>query len=83
MFVTGIKASEQSFVGVYHWPCGLKIMPLIGGLYLVQLTLTIEGLSDVPLVGGLCHVQRTSTTRGLNELPLIGGLYLVQRTSTT
>ena len=78
-----LKASEQSFVGVYHWPCNLKRVPLIGGLYLVQLTLTIEGLSDVPLVEGLCHVQQTSTTKGLNKLPLIGGLCLVQRTSTT
>ncbi len=58
-------------------------MPLIGGLYLVQLTLTIKGLSDVPLVGGLCHVQRTLTTKGLNDLPLVGGLCLVQQTSTT
>jgi hypothetical protein len=57
-------------------------MPLIGGLYLVQLTLTSKGLSDVPLVGGLCHVQ-WMTTKGLNDLPLVRGLCLVQRTSTT
>ncbi len=58
-------------------------MPLIGGLYLVQLTLTSKGLSDVPLVGGLCHVQWTLTTKGLNDLPLVGGLCLMQWTLTT
>jgi hypothetical protein len=61
----------KPLVRVYHWPCGLKKMPLIRGLYLVQLTLTSEGLSDVPLVGRLCHVQRTLTTKGLNDLPLV------------
>ncbi len=78
-----LKTSEQGLVGVYHWPCNLKRVALIGGLYLVQLTLTSKGLSDVPLVRGLCHVQRTSTTKVLNELPLIGGLCLMQWTSTT
>jgi hypothetical protein len=73
----------KPLVGVYHWPCGLKKMPLIGDLYLVQLTLTSKGLSDVPLLGGLCHVQRTSTTKGLNDLPLIGGHCLMQWTLTT
>jgi hypothetical protein len=96
-FVIGLEGLRtKPLVEVYHWPCGLKKMPLIGGLYLVQLTLTIKGLSDVPLVGGLCHMQRTSTTKGLNlclvqrtsttkgpnDLPLVGGLCLVQRTST-
>ena len=82
VFVAGIKSPRTNLCQVYHWPCGLKRMPHIGGTYISGLTLTIKGLSGVPLVGGLCHVQRTSTTKGLNELPLIGGLCLVQRTST-
>ncbi len=83
VFVAGIKSPRINLCRVYHWPCGLKRMPHIGGTISRQLTLTIKGLSGVPLVGGLCHVQWTSTTKGLNELPLIGGLCLVQWTSTT
>ncbi len=82
VFVAGIKNSRTNLCQVYHWPCGLKRMPHIGGTISRRLTLTIKGLSGVPLVGGLCHVQWTSTTKGLNELPLIGGLCLVQWTST-
>jgi hypothetical protein len=62
---------------------GLNDLPLIGGLCLVQRTLTTKGLNDLPLIGGLCLVQRTLTARGLNDLPLIGGLCLVQQTLTT
>ncbi len=36
MFVTGIKSLRTKLCWVYHWPCGLKRMPLIGGLYLVD-----------------------------------------------
>jgi hypothetical protein len=35
-------------------------MPLVGGLCLVQRTLTNKGLNDLPLIGGLCLMQRTS-----------------------
>jgi hypothetical protein len=59
------------------WP---QRMPLVGGLCLVQRTLTTKGLIDLPLVGGLCHVQWTLTTKGLNDLPLVRGLTLTHAT---
>ncbi len=67
VFVAGIESPRTNLCRVYHWPCGLKRMPQIGGTYILGLTLTIKGLSGVPLVGGLCHVQRTLTTKGLPD----------------
>jgi hypothetical protein len=62
-FIIGHEASK----GAPHRSVSLSVrpqkMPLIGGLCLVQQTLTTKGLNDLPLVGGLCLVKRTSTTR--------------------
>jgi hypothetical protein len=38
---------------------------LVGGLCLVQRTVTTKGLNYLPLVGGLCVLQLTSTMVGL------------------
>jgi hypothetical protein len=49
------------------WSVSLAMRPLkmtlIGGLCLVQRTLTTKGLNDLPLVRGLYLMQQTSTTR--------------------
>jgi hypothetical protein len=39
---------------------GLNDLPLVGGLCLVQRTLTTKGLNDLPLIGGLCLVPMTN-----------------------
>jgi hypothetical protein len=81
-FVIGHEASKNAPCRSVSLAMRPQRMPLIGGLCLVQRTLTTKGFNDLPLIGGLCLVQWTSTTKGLNDLPLVGGLCLVQRTST-
>ena len=72
----GIRFQEitREPVDLLHWVLalvhpvqrgGLKLLPLVGGLFLVQVTLTTKGLNDLPVVKGLCLVQWTSTTMGL------------------
>jgi hypothetical protein len=79
-FVIGHEASKDA----PRWSVSLAMrpqkMPLIGGLCLVQRTLTTKGLNDLPLVGGLCLVQQTLTTRvsmirpSLEDFVLCNGL---------
>jgi hypothetical protein len=62
-FIIGHEASKDA----PHWSVSLTTrpqkMPIVGGLCLVQRTLTTKGLNDLSLIGGLCLMQRTSTTR--------------------
>jgi hypothetical protein len=79
-FVIGHEALKDA----PHWSLSLAMrpqkMPLVGGLCLVQQTLTTKGLNDLPLIRGLCLVQRTLTTRAsmiclsLEDFVLFNGL---------
>ncbi len=62
-FVIGHEASKDAPCRSVSLAVRPQKMPLIGGLCLVQRTLTTKGLNDLPLVGGLCLVQWISTTR--------------------
>jgi hypothetical protein len=81
-FVIGHEASKNTPCRTVSLAVRPPGMPLIGGLCLVQRTLTTKGLNDLPLVGGLCLMQRTLTARVSMICPS-GGLCLMQQTSTT
>ncbi len=81
-FIIGHEASKDAPCRSVSLAMRPWKMPLIGGLCLVQRTLTTKGLNDLPLVGGLCLVQLTSTTRvsmicpSLEDFVLFNGLWL-------
>ncbi len=70
-FVIGHEASKDAPLWSVSFAMRPQKMPLIGGLCLVQRTLTTKGLNDLPFVGGLCLVQRTLTTRVSMICPLL------------
>jgi hypothetical protein len=79
-FVIGHEASKDAPCRSVSLAMRPQKMPFVGGLCLMQWTLTTKGLNDLPLVGGLCLVQQTLTTRvsmicpSLEDIVLFNGL---------
>jgi hypothetical protein len=69
-FVIGHEASKDALCWSLSLAMRPQKMPLIGGLCLVQRTLTTKGLKDLPLIRGLCLMEWTLTTRASMICPL-------------